>query len=107
MPLNLTQVSFVRTSRQMIERLIKMRFELDAYVLDFDHQQVPLPTDAVALDDNSTGTVPRDDAPELTGAKVQSMRNFAAGMRDQINDVALASLVELAVRDVDTIVRGP
>lgn len=106
MSLNLPQVAFVRTSRQMIEYLIRVRTRLDAYVLDYDNQQVALPTDATVLDDSADGSTPRDDAPQLTGANVQSLRNFSAGMRDQINEVALDSLVELAVRDVNTIISG-
>jgi len=107
MPLSTVQVKFVNeAARPTIEQLIAMRYTLDAFVLDFDNQQDPIPTDATVLDDDSSGTSPRTGAPELTGANVQSLRNFAANMRDQINGPALNALVALAVRPVSTIIRG-
>src|SRR5687768_392321 len=68
-----------------IERVILFRSQLDAFVLDFDNQQTPVPTNATVMDDNSSGTAPRTDAPQLTGAQITSLRNFCAGMRDQIS----------------------
>ena len=106
MALNPVQVAFVNeTCRPLIEKLIKARYELDAFVLDFDNQQTPLPTAATDLDDNSNGTAPRTDAPTLQGDQMTQLRNFAANMRDQISSVALDSLVALSVRPVAAIIR--
>jgi hypothetical protein len=106
MALDPVQVAFVNESvRPTIEKLIQFRYALDAFVLDFDNQQNPLPTDATVLDDNATGTAPRTDAPQIAGSEATQLRNFAANMRDQISSVALDSLVELAVRPVAVIIR--
>lgn len=106
MPLNTVQVAFVNESaRPMVESLIRYRSELEAFVLQFDNQQDAIPTSAVALDDNSTGTAPRDDAPLLTGQRVSQLRTFANDMFSQIDSVALDILVSLAVRPVGNIIR--
>lgn len=106
MPLNQTQVKFVGVSRQMVEKLIRFRSELDAYVLDYDNQGASaLPTTAVALDDNEAGTAPRADAPAITGAQIQSLRGFALGMRDQISGATLNTLISVSVRSVEEILR--
>jgi hypothetical protein len=107
MPLNPVQVQYVNAVvRPMIERLILFRSELDAFVLDYDNQQTPLPTTAAVLDDNAAGTAPRTDAPTLTGAQVAQLRTFCAGMRDQISATALNTLVQTAVRSVEAILRN-
>lgn len=106
MPLNPVQVKFVNeVVRPMTERIILFRSQLDAFVLDFDNQQTPLPTSATALDDNADGTAPRADAPQLTGAQCTQLRNFAIGMRDQISGTALNTLIQVAVRDIENILR--
>lgn len=104
MALNLVQVEFVGVARRMVERLIKTRYMLDAFVLDFDNQQTPLPTTPAALEDNPTGSAARVDAPNLTGAQVTQLRTFCANMRDQISGAALNTLVNVAVRDIQTII---
>lgn len=107
MPLNPVQVLFVReVARPTIERLIRLKSELDAFVLDFDNQWTPIPTSAVALDDNDTGTAPRADAPALTGAQVTQLRGFCANMSGQISGPALNTLVQVAVRSVESILRS-
>jgi hypothetical protein len=105
--LNPVQRAFVNeTVRPMIERLIQFRYELDAFVLDYDNQQAPIPTLADVLNDNADGTAPRTDAPELQGSQLLQLRNFAANMRDQISGAALNALVSLAVRDVLTVMKS-
>lgn len=106
MPLSVPQVKFVNeAARPMIERLIRIRSELDAFVVDFDNLQVALP--AGNLDDNDTGTAPRADAPVLTAADVTNLRNFCANMRNIIDNTAGAytTLVRLSVRPVEQILR--
>lgn len=106
MPLDTVQVKFVNeTVRPTIERLILFRSQLDAFVLDFDNQQTPLPTDTTVLDDAIGGGSPRADAPQLQGQDVAALRNFCAGMRDQISAGALNSLVAKSVRSVEAIIR--
>lgn len=106
MPLNQVQVKFVNEAvRPTIERLIFFRSQLDAFVLDYDNQQTVLPTTATVLDDNADGSAPRPDAPQLTGAQVASLRTFCANMRDQISTTALNTLVNVAVRPVEMILR--
>ena len=92
--------------RPMIERLIRFRYELDAFVLDADNQQTPIPNVADTLNDGPGGTVPRSDAPTLQGTNVTQLRNFSANMRDQINAASQNALVALAVRDVQSIIRS-
>ena len=107
MALNSVQVKFVNeAARPMVEQLILFRSKLDAFVLDYDNQQTPLPTTAAVLDDNSEGTAPRTDAPQITGAQAQSLRTFCANMRDQITGACLNTLVQVAVRSVESILRG-
>lgn len=105
--LNEVQRAYINeTVRPMIERIIKMRDDLDAFVIEADNQQTPIPNVADTLGDGPNGTAARADAPVLQGTHVTQLRNFAAGMRDQINGAALNSLVALAVRDYSTITRG-
>ena len=107
MALTQPQAKFVNEAvRPMIEKLILFRSQLDAFVLDFDNQQAPLPTNATVLDDNADGSAPRADAPQLTGAQVSQLRTFAANMRDQISGTALNTLVSVAVRPVEAILRN-
>lgn len=106
MALNPVQVKFVNeVVRPMVEKLIRFRSELDAFTLDFANQLTPLPTTAAALDDNSTGTAPRTDAPNITGAQVVSLNTFCTNMRDQISGASLNTLVSVAVRPVEQILR--
>lgn len=107
MALTPTQVTFVNeVVRPMIEKLIRFRSELDAFVLDYANQQTPLPTTAVNLDDNTSGTAPRTDAPTLQGSNVASLNTFCTNMRDQISGTALNTLVQLSVRPVEQILRN-
>jgi len=108
MPLNEVQVKFVNeAARPLIEELVRIKMTiLDPFVVDFDNQQDPLPTDATILDDGNGGEAPRTDAPKLTGANVTALRNFANNMANQISDVDLAAMVELAVRPVAQIIRN-
>jgi hypothetical protein len=104
MPLNQVQVDFVQEAvRPTIEEIILFRSKLDAFVLDYDNQQSPLPTTAAILDDN--GASPRTDAPTLTGANVQSLRTFCANMRDQITPTSLNTLVALSAQPLEHILR--
>lgn len=107
MPISLDPVQRAyinEVARPMIENLIRFRYQLDAFVLDTDNQQNPIPNISDVLNDNDSGTAPRSDAPQITGANITQLRNFAASMRDQISQTALTALVKLAVRDVQTII---
>jgi hypothetical protein len=107
MALTPVQVGFVTEAvRPTVEMLILFRSRLDAFILDFDNQQTPLPTNATVLDDNVSGTAPRTDAPQLTGAQVTALRTFCGNMKGQLSDANLATLVSVSVRSVETILRG-
>lgn len=106
MPLTQQQVQFVNgTCRPMIERLIRLRSELDAFVLDFANQQTPLPTNAVNLDDNDAGTAPRADAPTLQGTHTSQLNTLCTNMRDVISGATLNTLAQLSVRPIETVLR--
>jgi hypothetical protein len=106
MALNQTQVKFVNEAiRPMVEELILFKSKLDAFVLDFDNQQTPLPTNATVLDDNDAGTAPRIDAPQITGAQATSLRTFCFNMSAQITPASLAALVNVSARPVEHILR--
>jgi DNA gyrase/topoisomerase IV subunit B len=106
MALNQVQVKFVgEVIRPMIEELILFKSKLDAFVLDFDNQQTPLPTNATVLDDNDAGTSPRTDAPQLTGTQSANLRTFCANMSSQITPTQLAALVNASARPVEHILR--
>lgn len=93
------------TVRPAIESLIAMRYKLAAIVDELDNQQDPIASTADILNDDPQADQPRDNAPNLTGQNITQLRNFSANMRDQIDGVALAALIQLAVRDVPTITR--
>ena len=106
MPLNEVQVKFVNEAiRPVVETLIKVESQLSSFVLDFDNQQNPIPTDGTVLDDGAGGAAPRADAPQVTGANATQFREFANNMATQINGAALADLIKLAVRPVSVIIR--
>lgn len=107
MALNQNQVKFTNeVIRPMIEKLIRFRSELDAFVIDYANQQTPLPTNAVSLDDNSDGSAPRTDAPTIQGTHAASLNTFCTNMRDTISGAALNTLVQLSVRPVEQIIRN-
>lgn len=108
MAINLNQVQrdYVNdVARPMIERLINIRYQLDAFVLDTDNQQTAIPNIADVLNDGVTGLSPRNDAPTLNGNQITQLRNFAATMRDQINGPALNALIQSAVRPIQLILK--
>lgn len=99
------QKKFVNEAcRPLIEDLIKFHSRLNSFVLDYDNQQTPITVDTEVLNDG-TGDNPRTDAPNLTGQRLSQLRTFSANMRDQISAATLDILIELAVRDVNTILR--
>lgn len=107
MALTQVQVRFVNdTVRPMLESLILFHDRLKNFVDDYDNQQSPLPTDATVLTDNTDGSAARADAPQLTGANVQSLRTFCANMRDQVTTANRNALIAVMVRDLNTVLRG-
>lgn len=106
MALNQVQVKLVNeVVRPWIEQVIRMTSQMDAFLLDMNNQQVPLPTTAVNLDDNADGTAPRADAPVLTGQMVENLRLFTTTMRGAVSAQALQQLVSASVRPVEQILR--
>jgi hypothetical protein len=102
--LNSVQKKLVNgTVRPALEKIVAMRYYLDALVAELDNQQNPIAANAEVLNDDPSADAPRSDAPQLTGQRVAQLRAFAANMRDQIDGVALNTLVSLMVRDVATV----
>ena len=109
MPITLTPVQKTlvnETVRPSIEKLIAIRYYLDAFVQEMDNQQDPISTAADVLNDDPDSDAARSDAPNIQGNNLTQLRNFAANMRDQIDGTALNALTALAVRDVPTITRN-
>ena len=108
MPLNPVQVKFANeVVRPFIEKIILHCSQLDAFISDYDNQQTPLPSSgATPIDDNATGTAPREDAPTLTGAQIGAFRTFVGNMRAQVSAGNLASLIEASVRPLEAILRN-
>ena len=107
MPLNQVQQDFVNNAaRPHMEEMIRMVHVLDTYIADYDALQATadsLPIDATVLDD--AGATPRDDAPILTGADLQNMRNFSNSMSAVIGTAAKQTLVGKMVRNLNTVLR--
>ena len=102
--LNTVQKNLINdTVRPGLEAIVSMRFYLDALVSELDNQQDPIAATADILNDDLAGDQPRPDAPNLTGQQVAQLRTFSAAMRDEIDGVALNTLIALMVRDVNTV----
>ena len=105
--INEVQRLFVQeAARVMIEDLIRVKAAADAFVADYDNQQTPITENAEVINDAVGGAGPRLDAPNITGNDILALRNFSSNISDQISSVAEQSLIELAVRPVDSIRRG-
>jgi hypothetical protein len=104
--LNEVQIDLVQiTVRPALEKLVGIRYYLDALVQELDNQQDPIANTADDLNDATGGLSPRTDAPTLQGSHVTQLRNFAANMRDQIDGTALNTLTSLMVRDVNKVIQ--
>jgi len=107
MALNQVQQDFINNAaRPHMEVMIRILHELDTYVADYDALQGSadaLPIDATVLDD--AGAAPRDDAPILTGADLQNMRNFSENMSAPVGAVAKDVLISKMVRTLNSILR--
>ena len=103
--LDAVQVAFMNeTVRPALEALVKFKFRADAFVLDYDNQQVPIVTDADNLGDDSAGTAPRIGAPTWTGTRLAQFRTLVGNMADQLDGPTLNVMIELLVRDLNNIV---
>lgn len=107
MPLNTVQTSHINgAARPMLETLIKIAHDLDTFVADHDAIQASsdaLPTTSAVLDD--AGDAPRDDAPNLTGADLQNLRDFSANMSAVLTDPAKQILIGKMVRPLNTVLK--
>jgi len=104
--LNEVQRLFINeTVRPAIEKIINFRYQLVQLVDEMSNQQTPIANTTDVLGDGPGGTVPRSDAPALTGQNVAQLLTFATGMRDQVSTAALNQLIQLAVRSVNQIVQ--
>lgn len=108
MPHDLTEVQrlFVGEARKQIERVLLFKQQLETFVADYDNQQAPLPTDAEVLNDATSGTTPRSDAPQITGQRIAQLRTLCNSMATQLDGPTENVLISLAVRSLETIYRN-
>lgn len=107
MALNQVQADFVNNAaRPHMEEVVKALHVLDTYVADYDALQASgdaLPVDATVLDDALTA--PRDDAPQLTGADLQNLRDFSANMSAVVGATAKQVLIGKMVRTLNNVLK--
>ena len=107
MPLNTVQQDFVNNAaRPHMEIIVRILHELDTYVADYDALQSSvdaLQIDSVILDD--AGDIPRDDAPNLSGADLQTMRDLSSNMSAIINAGTKTVLISKMVRNLNTVLK--
>ena len=107
MALNQVQQDFINNAaRPHMESMIRIVHELDTFIADYDALQATadaLAVDAVVLDD--AGSAPRSDAPNLTGADIQNMRNFSQNMSLVIGNTAKTVLIGKMVRSLNTVLK--
>ena len=105
--LDQVQVAFMNeTVRPALEALVKFKFRADAFVLDYDNQQVPIVTDGDDLGDDPAGTAPRIGAPVWTGTRLAQFRTLIGSMADTLDGATLDVMIELMVRSLNNVV-GP
>ena len=101
------QVAFINeTVRPMLEALVKFKFRVDAFVLDYDNQQNAIATTADDLGDDASGTAPRVGAPTWTGTRLGQFRTLSGDMADALNGATLNVMIELMVRDLNSVIGG-
>lgn len=101
------QVAFMNeTVRPALEALVKFKFRADAFVLDYDNQQVAIVTDGDDLGDGVDGAVPRVGAPVWTGTRLSQFRVLVGDMADQLEGPTLDIMIELMVRDLNSVIGG-
>jgi hypothetical protein len=105
--INQVQRTFVQGSaRQHIETVIRFKSLLDSYVDDYDNQQTPIAETADIINDNRDLTAPRDDAPNLTGNDLKTLRDLSQIMSNTLDTAYENDLISLAARPVSSIRRG-
>lgn len=90
-----------------MEEIIRAKHVLDTFVADYDALQATadaLATDTTVLNDD-TDTTPRADAPQLTGADLQNLRDFSANMSAVIGAAAEQVLIGKMVRPLATVLK--
>ena len=101
------QVAFINeTVRPMLDALVKFKFRVDAFVLDYDNQQNAIATTADDLGDDPSGTAPRIGAPAWTGTRLGQFRRLGGDMADALDGVTLNVMIELMVRDLNNVIGG-
>ena len=99
------QVAFMNeTVRPTLEALVRAKFRLDAFVLDYDNQQDAIATTADDLGDGVDGLVPRVGAPVWTGTRLGQFRTVCGNMADALDGPTLNIMVELLVRDLANVI---
>ncbi len=98
------QVAFMNeTVRPALEALVKFKFRADAFVLDYDNQQVAIATTADDLGDDPSGTAPRIGAPVWTGTRLLQFRTLIGSMADTLDGATLDVMIELLARDLNQV----
>lgn len=105
---NQVQRDFINNAaRPHMEEMIRMIHVLDTYVADYNALQGSvdaLGVDATILNDGDD-TTPRSDAPQLSGADLQNMRNFSENMSAVVGAIAKDQLISKMVRNLNSVLR--
>ena len=89
-----------------METMVRILHELDIFIADYDALQAgvdAIPEDGTVLDD--AGSIPRVDAPELTGLIVKQLRDFSASMSVVVTAGAKETLISKMVRSLGVVLR--
>ena len=92
------QVAFMNeTVRPTLESLVRFKFQIDTFILDYDNQQNAIATTATDLGDGVDGTAPRVGAPVWTGTRLAQFRTLSGSMADALDGTTLDVMIELLV----------
>lgn len=107
MALNKVQQDFINNAaRPHMETLVRILHALDTYAADYDALQSSsdaLTISATILDD--AGASPRDDAPQLSGADLKTMKTLSTAMSAVINAGTKNVLISKMVRNLNTVLK--
>jgi len=97
------------TARKFMERLIHMVSDCRIYRDDWDANQAganAFPMDGTDVFDNKDGSAPRTDAPVLQQADLESLRNIANNIANQLSPAAEQVLIGKMVRSYDVVMKS-
>ena len=92
------------TVRPTLEDVVRFKFRLDAFILDYDNQQNAIATTADDLGDGVDGTAPRVAVPVWTGTRLGQFRTLGGSMADALDGATLNVMIELMVRSLNFVI---